>query len=624
MPSINFNLDDVKPLLSTLGLGQSPSTTAPAVNDLPTPPMPQPPTPAAAGFKEWASDPQNQQKVADGITNPGTPLLPANIPPGSPMANIAPPPQQKPMAFLKPPTSGSGEGNTAASQAFPGSAAGGSGLFEKMAASGTTLSNPSTAASPNRNSTAVPAIPPAPTSAPLPQQLKPAFSNPPNQPQTMQQDMAANPGQYQHPTFAKGRGVVGNGLTLLAAGLAGAAGGIGNRDPLAGINYVEQQKAADAAIPAENAAQYRARNIQPIQDQLGIQKTQADLAHTTAETSDIGSKSMQALAVHGLKSVTDPATNITTVVPDTDSPVYKAQQDKDAKLQQQTDLIGAQIDNTKAQKELRDAQTAFTQSKNDPNSPAYQFNMKRLAVAQQNATAAGIRAQAYMGNYLKGAYNKGLNGQDLPGAPSISDDNGNQTTVGATNAGTAIKNQSNAAQFNDVHGALDSLENAATTLVQKGGKLNSPGVAAALSQPAGTLGQWLQGEGVKANLTPEERNYVTAVAAAHENVQALRKSAGGTATDSSVAKLDALIPGASTPDIDYLKRQTGQIRATAERLGKGATVATGGLKVRGQGITAPPTSGNTGKITVTAPDGSVHPFATQQQANTFKKLAGIK
>jgi hypothetical protein len=129
---------------------------------------------------------------------------------------------------------------------------------------------------------------------------------------------------------------------------------------------------------------------------------------------------------------------------------------------------------------------------------------------------------------------------------------------------------------------------------------------------------------VKANLTPEERNYVTAVAAAHENVQALRKSAGGTATDSSVAKLDALIPGASTPDIDYLKRQTGQIRATAERLGKGATVATGGLKVRGQGITAPPTSGNTGKITVTAPDGSVHPFATQQQANTFKKLAGIK
>ena len=31
-----------------------------------------------------------------------------------------------------------------------------------------------------------------------------------------------------------------------------------------------------------------------------------------------------------------------------------------------------------------------------------------------------------------------------------------------------------------------------------------------------------------------------------------------------------------------------------------------------------------GKFSVTAPDGSVHPFATQAQANTFKKLAGIK
>jgi hypothetical protein len=34
--------------------------------------------------------------------------------------------------------------------------------------------------------------------------------------------------------------------------------------------------------------------------------------------------------------------------------------------------------------------------------------------------------------------------------------------------------------------------------------------------------------------------------------------------------------------------------------------------------------GGTGKITVTAPDGSVHPFDTQAQANTFKQLAGIK
>lgn len=37
-----------------------------------------------------------------------------------------------------------------------------------------------------------------------------------------------------------------------------------------------------------------------------------------------------------------------------------------------------------------------------------------------------------------------------------------------------------------------------------------------------------------------------------------------------------------------------------------------------------PSKGAAGKISVTAPDGSVHPFDTQAQADAFKKLAGIK
>jgi hypothetical protein len=94
MPSINFNLDDVKPLLSSLGLGQAPNSSAPPVDQMNIPPMmppvPPPPTPAVAGFKEWASDPANQQKVANGITLPGQPLLPTNVPPASPMSPSAP------------------------------------------------------------------------------------------------------------------------------------------------------------------------------------------------------------------------------------------------------------------------------------------------------------------------------------------------------------------------------------------------------------------------------------------------------------------------------------------------------------------------------------------------------
>lgn len=46
-------------------------------------------------------------------------------------------------------------------------------------------------------------------------------------------------------------------------------------------------------------------------------------------------------------------------------------------------------------------------------------------------------------------------------------------------------------------------------------------------------------------------------------------------------------------------------------------------RLTGGGSTAKPTAASS-EITVTAPDGSVHPFDTQAQADTFKKLAGIK
>lgn len=256
-------------------------------------------------------------------------------------------------------------------------------------------------------------------------------------------------------------------------------------------------------------------------------------------------------------------------------------------IDKQDDPDSFQAKNAQSLAEVRQTQQQLNQAKaelakagNDPRSPAYQLAFKKAQTAQQNANAATTRATAYYGNYLQGAYNKGLGGDTLPGAPQIGNDQGNRTVVGTKNAGTAIKNQANVAQFNDVHGALDSLEGSARALVQSGGKLNSPRVAAALAQPHGTLTQWIQGEGVKQGMTPQERDYVIANAAAHENIQAMRKAAGGTATDSSVAKLDALIPGASTPDLNYFLKQTGQIRSTAQRLGSGVTTAAGGSNLQ--------------------------------------------
>jgi hypothetical protein len=348
-------------------------------------------------------------------------------------------------------------------------------------------------------------------------------------------------------------------------------------------NYMLQDRAAGRLEQDQNALK-DANDIAYKQEQTRLLPVQADIKQQGQDLKE--KQAADALAQNyaklGFKQAPDGSW-----AEDPDSPITKQRGQKD-------ELLSAQVEAAKASTELRKATAALKSAGNDPNSPAYQLALKKVGVAQQNANAASLRAKGYWGNYLKGAYNTDMNGQALPGAPIIEDEGGNQTVVGATNASSATKSQANSAQFNDVHGALDSIEKTADDLVKSGGRLNSPGVVAALSRPKSDIGKWLQGEGVKANLTPQERAYVQSIAAGHENIQALRKSAGGTATDSSVEKLDALIPDASTPDINYLKGQTTQIRQTAERLGKGATTATGGLKVRGQGkgsITAPPQSG---------------------------------
>jgi hypothetical protein len=176
------------------------------------------------------------------------------------------------------------------------------------------------------------------------------------------------------------------------------------------------------------------------------------------------------------------------------------------------------------------------------------------------------------------------------------------------------------AQFNDVLGATDAIEQAATALVNAGGKLNSPSVAAALADPDTTAGQWAQGAFANSGLSPVERNYVIQVKGFRENLQSLRKSAGGGISDAQVEKLMQMAPGASTPDLDYLKRQTGQIKALRARLAKGVSTAKGGLAVQG-GAQPPATQGG---ASVTAPDGTVHQFPNQAAAAQFKAAAGIQ
>lgn len=267
-------------------------------------------------------------------------------------------------------------------------------------------------------------------------------------------------------------------------------------------------------------------------------------------------------AQHGLKDVTDAQGNTTTI----DDPDSEAFRDKQAMsdLRQTTET-------------LRSAQADFEKSKNDPNSPAFKMAQQKLVLAQQGHQAAMLGAQARWGNYLMHSQGKDMNGNTLAGATELPDN----TPVGTAMQGTVQKQQPKVAQFNDVHGALDSLEGAARNLVQSGGKLNSPRVAAAMADPQGTSSQYLQGLVAKGQLTPAERDYVIANAAAHENLMALRSSVGGGVSDSQVHQLLSLLPNASTPDLDYALRQTGQIRQTANRLGSGIANVHGGTRVRG-------------------------------------------
>jgi hypothetical protein len=318
--------------------------------------------------------------------------------------------------------------------------------------------------------------------------------------------------------------------------------------------------------------------------------------NNNASTTNAGLRTNSTLAQHGLKYGPDGK----TIVDDTNSEAFQSHKVLD--------------DVRQSKQELQDAQTAYTNAKSDPNSPLFQQMAQRLATAQQNAGAAQTRAQAYMGNYLKGAFNTDLHGNVLPGAPQISDSDGNVTTPGSTNASAATKANASVAKMNDVHGALDSMEAAAKGLAQSGGSLNSPGVIYAMQHVNGTPSQFAQSLD-KANLSPQERAYVLAIQAGHENIQALRGSLGSGVTDSQIDRLDSMIPSGSTPDLNYFLGQTGQIRATANRLSTGLTTAHGGLAVHSGGTTPP--SGAPGSQSLT--DGGVTYNIPAAQVAAFKR-----
>ena len=399
---------------------------------------------------------------------------------------------------------------------------------------------------------------------------------------------ATNPGGVPNPMSPEyrptkwqrvGRGVLGAVEGLAEHGIRGSV--LGAVDPAAvGATAYGAPNRAFSTAARLNAQKQAATQQQLTQTATNAEtalkqaRTQgAQLVEVTPEIAqDLGNPSLsgEKLTQKGFQSLLTNANTVKGKTTDTGMVVAgkeAVQSQKDAAM---NDLRDAQAEEANAKADL-------TRAGNDPNSPAYKLALMRANTASANASAAQIRANAYALNANAGNLGVDNQGRQIAGSATTAEG----TPIGSRFAAPYIKQEGKTAQFNDVLGATDNIELTAQRLVQKGGKLNSPGVAAAIADPKSTSVQWAQGQFATSGLTPEERDYVTNVKAYKENLQALRQSAGGGVSDAQVNRLMEMAPGASTPDLDYLKRQTSQIRQTANRLAEGLPQMKGGHAVRG-------------------------------------------
>lgn len=236
--------------------------------------------------------------------------------------------------------------------------------------------------------------------------------------------------------------------------------------------------------------------------------------------------------------------------------------------------VGPEAANQKALNEYRSAVLDLQQKKEelaaaklaadqDPNNPA---TRQKALQAQANVT----RAQAYMlraeGQYL-GSYN----GKPLPGA--LLTEGG--TPMGSSFGGNYFKSAQALAQLNDAQGAITATGNTLKTLYASGSSLNNPNVAAALANPEWTVTQLLQGVAAK-SLTPAETDAVIAIKSARENIQGMRKAAGGGLSNEQVNRLEAQLPGPNTPNAEYAAKQLQFLNQTLLRLSTGVPHTVGG------------------------------------------------
>jgi hypothetical protein len=214
-------------------------------------------------------------------------------------------------------------------------------------------------------------------------------------------------------------------------------------------------------------------------------------------------------------------------------------------------------------------QEAKQRAASDPNSPVAKAALLR-------AQGEAERSHAYMIRALAGAKGTDLKGAPLPGALETP----GGTPVGSMFASNFYKSAQGMAQLNDAQGAINQVGGAVGKLFDSGGSLADPKVASALANPTWTASKLAQGI-VGEALSPEEREAVVAIRSAQENIQGMRKAAGGGLSNEQVNRLEAQLPGPNTPNLEFAQSQLEYLNLTLERLSKGVPAAEGGATFQG-------------------------------------------
>lgn len=252
-----------------------------------------------------------------------------------------------------------------------------------------------------------------------------------------------------------------------------------------------------------------------------------------------------------------------------------------------------------------------------PGTPEWTEAQKKLQQVDQRLKVAmgslGLRAQGLelrRENQQANLYGTDMQGNALPGAPQLENDDGNMQTVGLRAGNLAVKQQGKVTSFNDLQGSAQHTREALDALHASGADLSDPKVVAAMSDPTSMVGKIVNGKLVRGSLSDAQVKAIGAINQLREQIGIMRSTTGGPAAEAQAQRMLSALPEAGDSKSTAINKLN-ELDGVITRLRPGAVHVAGGLKVAGQG--------STGTVMMQAPDGSKRPVPSDQ-VDHYKKL----